>query len=122
MATFIGIDLGTTYSSVSYLDETGRPQIIRDSEGGNLIPSCIEFVDNEAQVGETARKNLGVPNRDVLARFKRDMGTETKYKIADQEMTPTECSSLILKNLLQVAQAHLGDGPNCSTVGSTVEH
>ena len=107
MGAFIGIDLGTTYSSVSYLDETGRPQIIRDSEGHNLVPSCIEFVDNEAQVGETARKNLGVPNRDVLARFKRDMGTSTKYK---NGMTPTECSSLILKKLLQVAQAHLGEG------------
>ena len=32
MASFIGIDLGTTYSSVSYLDETGRPQIILNSE------------------------------------------------------------------------------------------
>ena len=51
MASFIGIDLGTTYSSVSYLDETGRPQIIRNSEGHNLTPSCIEIIGNEVTVG-----------------------------------------------------------------------
>lgn len=47
MASFIGIDLGTTYSLVSYLDETGRPQIIRNDEGHSLIPSCIEINDKE---------------------------------------------------------------------------
>ena len=109
MATFIGIDLGTTYSLVSELDDTGRPQIIRDSEGNNLIPSCIEFVDNVAEVGETARKGLGW-NENVLGRFKRDMGTATKYKVGDQEYTPTDCSALILKKLLQVAEEKLGKG------------
>jgi len=108
MAAFIGIDLGTTYSLVAYLDETGRPKIIRNSEGQNLTPSCIEFVDNVAQVGETARKGLGW-NENVVARFKRDMGTATKYKVGDQEYTPTDCSALILKKLLQDAQASIGE-------------
>ena len=107
-AAFIGIDLGTTYSLVAYLDDTGRPKIIRNSEGQNLTPSCIEFVDNVAQVGETARKGLGW-NKNVVARFKRDMGTATKYKVGDQEYTPTDCSALILKKLLQDAQASIGE-------------
>ena len=59
MASFIGIDLGTTYSLVSYLDETGRPQIIRNDEGHSLIPSCIEINDKEILVGEEARKGFG---------------------------------------------------------------
>jgi molecular chaperone DnaK len=108
MAAFIGIDLGTTYSMVSYLDDTGRPKIIRNSDGQNLTPSCIEFIDNEAQVGETARKGLGW-NKNVVARFKRDMGTETKYKVGDKEYTPTDCSALILKKLLQDAQEAIGE-------------
>ena len=41
MAAFIGIDLGTTYSAISYIDENGSPKIINNSEGENITPSCI---------------------------------------------------------------------------------
>jgi len=108
MASFIGIDLGTTYSSVSYLDDTGRPQIIRNSEGVNLTPSCIEINDEEINVGEYARRGLGW-NDKVLARFKRDMGTSEKYKVKDQEFTPTKCSAFVLTKLLQDAKDAIGD-------------
>ena len=108
MASFIGIDLGTTYSSVSYLDETGRPQIILNSDGQNLTPSCIEINDNEVTVGEIARKGLGWDDK-VLARFKRDIGTSESYKVGDKEFTPTECSVFILKKLLQDAKDAIGD-------------
>ena len=46
MAAFIGIDLGTTYSSISYIDDNGRPQIIRNDKGQNITPSCILFEDD----------------------------------------------------------------------------
>ena len=108
MASFIGIDLGTTYSLVSYLDDTGRPQIIRNSEGQNLTPSCIEINGDEVTVGEIARKGLGW-NDNVLARFKRDMGTSETYKVDGKEFTPTECSVFILKKLLQDAKDAIGE-------------
>ena len=107
MASFIGIDLGTTYSSVSYLDDTGRPQVIRNAEGQNLTPSCIEINGYEITVGEIARKGLGW-NDKVLARFKRDMGTSVKYKVGEKEFTPTECSTFVLKKLLQDAKDTIG--------------
>jgi len=103
MASFIGIDLGTTYSLVSYLDETGRPQIIRNDEGHSLIPSCIEINDNEILVGEEARKGFGW-NPKVLARFKRDMGDSVTYKVGEKEFTPTQCSTFILTKLLKMAK------------------
>ena len=103
MASFIGIDLGTTYSLVSYLDETGRPQIIRNDEGHSLIPSCIEINDKEILVGEEARKGFDW-NPKVLARFKRDMGDSVTYKVGEKEFTPTQCSTFILKKLLQMAK------------------
>jgi len=108
MASFIGIDLGTTYSLVSYLDDTGRPQIIRNSEGQNLTPSCIEINGDEITVGEIARKGLGW-NDNVLARFKRDMGTSEKYKVDGKKFTPTECSVFVLKKLLADAKEAIGD-------------
>ena len=108
MASFIGIDLGTTYSLVSYLDDTGRPKIIRNAEGQNLTPSCIEVNGDEITVGETARRGLGW-NDKVLARFKRDMGTSETYKVGSKEFTPTECSVFILKKLLADAKAQIGE-------------
>ena len=107
MAAFIGIDLGTTYSSISYIDDNGRPQIIRNDKGQNITPSCILFKsDKSATVGEVARKELGQPN--VLARFKRDMGTSVKYNINGKDYTPTDCSALILKKLVQDAKKEIG--------------
>jgi len=108
MAAYIGIDLGTTYSMVSYLDDTGRPQVIRNAEGQNLTPSCVEIDGNEVTVGEIARKGLGW-NDKVLARFKRDMGTSVTYKVGDKEFTPSECSVFILKKLLQDAKDAIGE-------------
>jgi len=107
MASFIGIDLGTTYSSVSYLDDTGRPQVIRNAEGQNLTPSCIEINGYEITVGEIARKGLGW-NDKVVARFKRDMGSSVEYKVGEKEFTPTECSTFVLKKLLQDAKDTIG--------------
>ena len=39
MASFIGIDLGTTYSVISYIDDTGRPKVIHNSDGENITAS-----------------------------------------------------------------------------------
>ena len=107
MAAFIGIDLGTTYSAISYIDDNGRPKIIANSEGQNITPSCIQFEGDTATVGEEARKALGL-SKNVLARFKRDMGKDKKYSINGKEYTPTDCSALVLKKLFQDAQKEIG--------------
>ena len=41
MAAFIGIDLGTTFSAVGTIDDTGRPVIVLNNEGKNITPSCV---------------------------------------------------------------------------------
>ena len=59
MANYIGIDLGTTFSAVATLDETGRPIIIANEDGINITPSVVTFdSSNKAIVGEEARKAL----------------------------------------------------------------
>jgi len=107
MGAFIGIDLGTTYSAVSFLDETGRPKILANKDGQNITPSCIDFSDDTIIVGEDARKGLGI--NAVAARFKRDMGTSTTYELNGHKVTPTECSALVLKKLVQDTTVQIGD-------------
>jgi len=107
MGAFIGIDLGTTYSAVSFLDETGRPKILANKDGQNITPSCIDFSEDTIIVGEDARKGLGI--NAVAARFKRDMGTSTTYELNGHKVTPTECSALVLKKLVQDTTVQIGD-------------
>ncbi len=109
MAAFIGIDLGTTYSAVSYIDDTGRSKIVHNSEGSNVTPSCIDFSDGKAVVGEGARRALGLSNT-IAARFKRDMDSSTTtYNIEGDEYTPTDCSAIILKKILQDTKVAIGE-------------
>ena len=114
MAAFIGIDLGTTYSGISYIDENGFPKIVNNSEGQNITPSCILVEGDTVIVGEDARKELGLSD-NVLSRFKRDMGEKgKKYKVDGKEFTPTECSAFVLKKLFQDAKREIGE------IGETV--
>ena len=58
MGAYIGIDLGTTYSAVAYLDELGRPIIIdnpNEKDGSNITPSNITISNGEFVVGRVAR-------------------------------------------------------------------
>ena len=48
MSSFIGIDLGTTFSAVATLDKTGRPVIIdnpdeQKSPVKNITSSCVRL-------------------------------------------------------------------------------
>ena len=109
MTNIIGIDLGTTYSSVATIDETGRPKIVHNSDGKNITPSCILLNENDVlEVGEEARRSLGLTNK-ATGRFKRNMGTDIEYTLGEKKYSPTELSSVVLKKLLQDAEKTLGE-------------
>lgn len=109
MAHFIGIDLGTTFSAVSVLDETGSPKIVHNSEGQNITPSNVAKIDGKYCVGESARRAWCQNQREAGGRFKRDMGTNKTYSVGDKEFIPTELSALILKKLAQDVVTQIGE-------------
>lgn len=109
MTSYVGIDLGTTFSVVSTIDETGRPIIVNNKDGKNLTPSCVYFrKDNVAEVGEEARRLIGI-DKNAIGRFKRDMGTSVKFSARGDEYTPTQLSTLVLKKLVKDTLSSLGD-------------
>ncbi len=111
MSAFIGIDLGTTFSSVATIDETGRPQIIPNDKGENLTPSCVVEEKGDKgtmRIGEFARRQWCNAPETAAARFKRDMGTSKKHTINGKEYTPTQLSAFVLKKLVQDAEKELG--------------
>ncbi|MCK8825745.1 Hsp70 family protein [Fuchsiella alkaliacetigena] len=95
----LGIDLGTTNSAVARVFE-GESEIIELENGEKLLPSVVHVsTEGDIIVGEDAKSALlAMPERTV-AEVKRKLGAEEKIELADQELSPTEISALILKKL-----------------------
>lgn len=106
----IGIDLGTTFSAVAYIDKHGKPQIIENREGGRTTPSVIFFEeDGSAIVGEFARNQAIVAPRRTVRFIKTEMGNPSfRLNIDGKEYLPEVLSAHILKKLKNDAEAHLG--------------
>ncbi|MEV4350359.1 Hsp70 family protein [Actinoplanes sp. NPDC049596] len=108
--SFFGIDLGTTYSVISYIDEYGKPSVIRNaSTGKETLASVVYFeAPGNVVVGEQA-KNLAVVYPDkVVARVKRNMGKESNWEFDGVAYTPESISALILKRLAEDAAEETG--------------
>jgi molecular chaperone DnaK len=109
MARTVGIDLGTSFSAVAVIDETGRPQIIPNKDDMRLTPSCIVGTAPGAfEVGEFARRQWGNAPDTAAARFKRDMGTSIKHCINGRPFSPTQLSTFVLKKLVADATSRIG--------------
>jgi len=78
--TFIGIDLGTTNSVVTYFKDNQFEQI--KFRGKKIIPSVLFFESkNRIIFGDKAIKK-GVNNPEFMIKeFKRDLGSKEKYNI-----------------------------------------
>jgi molecular chaperone DnaK len=109
MSIAVGIDLGTTNSVISYINNLNKPIIIPDKEGNKITPSVICFKDNEIIVGDEAKELQELGIYDVAVFFKRQMGDDTFSFFANsKEYTPTELSSIILKHMKNSAEFYLG--------------
>ena len=110
MANFVGIDLGTTFSAVAYIDATGRPTIVKNEDGESITPSCVRRTGAASvDVGEEARRALGFGDAEqVAARFKRDLGKSPPYHRNYHGFTPTEASALVLKKLKEFTEQQIG--------------
>ncbi len=109
MNTFVGIDLGTTYSAVAYIDNDGKPQIIPDEAGNHLTPSVVSFEENRVLVGDEAKEQQALGKREAVSFFKRSMG-DPNYVLSfyGQNYTPVDLSSLVLARLKQQAEQFFG--------------
>lgn len=101
--TVIGIDLGTTYSCLAYIDETGNPVVVKNSEGSNTTPSVVHFDPDDPSkydVGQPAKDNALI-DPDYTASFvKRIIGDNPVAITVDGEnYSPEQISAYVLKKL-----------------------
>jgi len=109
MSKILGIDLGTTNSVLSVM-ENGEPTIINNKKGERLTSSVVAYTkDNEILVGSSA-KNQAVINSDkTVISIKRKMGSPEKILIDNKNLSPQEISAEILKKLKEDAEYHYGE-------------
>ena len=110
----IGIDLGTTNSCVSVM-ENGEAKVIANPEGSRTTPSVVAFKNGEIIVGEAAKRQA-VTNKETVMSIKRHMGTSYKEHVNGKDYTPQEISAMILQNLKATAEAYLGEPVNRAVI------
>jgi molecular chaperone DnaK len=111
--TIFGIDLGTTYSCIAYIDEYGKAVIIPNQEHSLTTPSVVLFDGEDCVVGEEAKNSALLNPECVVEMVKRHMGeanwrfTNASSNSTADEYTPEEISSYILRKLVNDAQEAL---------------
>lgn len=131
----IGIDLGTTNSSVAVFID-GQPQILVDPETNRTsIPSCVAFTDTECLIGERAKAQAQQNPKNTIFGSKRLIGLPFNsmtvqediaywpFEVIDSNIGPSiqvtsqgqikslsaiEIASFILRKLKSIAENHLG--------------
>jgi molecular chaperone DnaK len=135
MAKIIGIDLGTTNSAMAVM-QSGKPEIIANSEGARTTPSVVAVNKNrERLVGQVARRQQVTNSKNTIYEVKRligrnfndkevqrdlklmgyelvKSGSGVKVTMGDKEYSPEEISAMILSKLKADAEAFLGDKVN----------
>ncbi|MCD8014402.1 MAG: molecular chaperone DnaK [Lachnospiraceae bacterium] len=109
MGKVIGIDLGTTNSCVSVV-ENDQPVIIPNPAGGRTTPSVVAFTKNgERLVGDAARRQAVTNSGRTITSVKRHMGTDWDIRIDGKEYKPQTISAMILMQLKKDAEDFLGE-------------
>ncbi len=106
----LGIDLGTTFSAMAWVDEEGHARILPNREGNLLTPSVFHFPDaRTCVVGEQALRMVVADAPNVVRFVKRAIGVEGRtFTLHGQARSPQEISAFLLRKFKQDAEAALG--------------
>ena len=132
MSKIIGIDLGTTNSCVSIMEE-GEPKVITNTEGGRTTPSIVAVTDRgERLVGQIAKRQAITNPENTVFGIKRLIGRkydsievqkdikilpfkiekaangDVRINLKGKHYSPAEISSYILANIKKSAEEYLG--------------
>ncbi len=133
MEHVIGIDLGTTFCCIAFM-ESGKPKIILNLEGFTTTPSVVSFTSSgKMLIGNTALRQAVTNPQNTLYAVKRIMGMKynskeieqlkkrVPYKLKEAEngdvmlevqsniISPQEVSAIILKYLKKCAESYFGE-------------
>lgn len=130
----IGIDLGTTNSCVAFV-RRGNVEVIANSQGKRITPSCVAFTEDSRHVGNAAlsqiyqnphntvydvKRLIGRKYIDIEANERIDLWpfklidhrgnpkVEVVHKNITKTLTPEELSSMVLREMKSIAEIFIG--------------
>ena len=111
MSITVGIDLGTTYTVVSYYDKSRKESvIIKNKNGNNTTPSVIGFhADGTYVIGEDAKAMEEAGDVNTASFYKLHMGQNYKYEFYGKEYYSRDLSAMFLKRLIDDMQKNVND-------------
>ena len=106
MSKVFGIDLGTTYSCIAYIDENGKPVVLKNAEGDLTTPSAVFFeTQTDVTVGSAEKESAKMYPEQVVTFIKRSIGQSGfSLNLNGIDMKPEEISSYILKKVVKEAE------------------
>jgi molecular chaperone DnaK len=109
MSIAVGIDLGSTFSVISYVNSDGVAEVIPNSQGDKITPSVFAVDDlNNFLVGSLAVEyETTNPNSIRLVKRKMSNGFDKCYSFSNFNLSPVEISAEILKKLKLDAEEYL---------------
>ena len=109
MGVRVGIDIGTTYSKVAFVDNAGHPTTIDNIEGSHMTPSVVFFDSPNVVVGFVAKESAIIEPEKVISEIKSLIGkTDCFINYNNHNWTPEEVMSLLIKKLVNDAKTVLG--------------
>lgn len=110
----VGIDLGTTYSAISWVNPNGNIEVLPNSDGYATTPSVLFFDgDDVVLVGREAVQSSLLEPENSAECFKRNIGEESfTHEILGREWHPEFLSAFVLKKLKQDAEEKIGPVKN----------
>lgn len=112
MGVNVGIDLGTTYSAVAWINPaTQKPEIVLNSYGLPTTPSVICFDGPDSwECGQDAKESYDMGDPNCVCAFKRAMGTdEVCIRVDGRAFNAEELSSMLLAHLKRETEKRLND-------------
>lgn len=104
-----GIDLGTTYSAVAFINDLDQAEVILNREGDSTTPSVVFFeTATNYVVGKEAKNGAMVNRESTVSLIKRQMGTDIAYNFFGNPYRPETISAVILKDLVESARESSG--------------
>jgi molecular chaperone DnaK len=105
----VGIDLGTSFSSIARLDQYGRPEVLPNAEGEQMTPSAVYYGEEGPVVGKEAMKSGSDDPERLVENAKRFLGSSFGgWTVDGKRITPLESLTQILRKLKTETEEQIG--------------
>ncbi|GMS83704.1 hypothetical protein PENTCL1PPCAC_5879 [Pristionchus entomophagus] len=109
MTRAIGIDLGTTFTCVAYMETGGVVEVVDNDHGNKITPSVVHFGAEVTKVGEGAVAMRGKDPKNTIFQVKRFMGRDADDEEIQKRNYPFEVIGSI-KGIANVRVKPISEG------------